>query len=338
LHQQQPLIPAVAAYNVGQPGEATLRWHQSMNLHKMADFKVNILGCGSATPSLRHMPSCQVIDYRDKLMMVDCGEGAQLAMRRMSLKYSRLNNIFISHLHGDHCLGLPGLLSTMALHDVEGSVTVHTFAEGAELFSRMMDFFCRERSYELRFNIIKPERAIVYEDKSLTVETFPLYHRVPCVGYIFREKPKLRHLNREMVDFYNVPIAMRHAIKEGSDFVTPDGTIIANDRLTTPAEPSRSYAYCSDTIYDPRIAKAIKDIDVLYHEATYDDTKIEKAHQRGHSTAGEAAKAALQAGAKRLILGHFSKSYTDEAIHLADAQRIFPDTIIANEGLTIDII
>lgn len=303
----------------------------------MADFKVNILGCGSATPSLRHMPSCQVVDHRDRLMMVDCGEGAQLAMRRMRLKYSRLNNIFISHLHGDHCLGLPGLLSTMALHDTEGTVTVHTFAEGAELFERIINFFCRERSYDLRFNIIKPEHAVIYEDKSLTVETFPLYHRVPCVGYIFREKPKLRHINREMVDFYKVPVAMMHSIKEGADFVLPDGTVVANERLTTPAEPAYSYAYCSDTVYNPLVAEAVKGVDVVYHEATYTDGDAEKARQRGHSTAGEAAKIALEAGAKKLIIGHYSKSYADESGHIADACRIFPDTIAANEGLTIDI-
>lgn len=303
----------------------------------MADFKVNILGCGSATPSLRHMPSCQVVDHRDRLMMVDCGEGAQLAMRRMRLKYSRLNNIFISHLHGDHCLGLPGLLSTMALHDTEGTVTVHTFAEGAELFERIINFFCRERSYDLRFNIIKPEHAVIYEDKSLTVETFPLYHRVPCVGYIFREKPKLRHINREMVDFYKVPVAMMHSIKEGADFVLPDGTVVANGRLTTPAEPAHSYAYCSDTVYNPLVAEAVKGVDVVYHEATYTDDDAEKARQRGHSTAGEAAKIALEAGAKKLIIGHYSKSYADESGHIADGRRIFPDTIAANEGLTIDI-
>ncbi|MBR6746836.1 MAG: ribonuclease Z [Muribaculaceae bacterium] len=303
----------------------------------MSDFKVNILGCGSATPSLRHMPSCQVIDYRDKLMMIDCGEGAQLAMRRMKLKYSRLNHIFISHLHGDHCLGLPGLLSTMALHDIEGTITIHTFADGAEIIQQIVDFFCRERPYELKFNIIKPENAIIYEDKSLIVETFPLYHRVPCVGFIFREKPKLRHLNREMVDFYNVPIAMRQAIKAGEDFVTPDGEIIPNHRLTTPAQPSFSYAYCSDTIYNPLVAEAVKGCDVIYHEATYDDSKIEKAAQRGHSTAGQAAQIAVDAEAKKLIIGHYSKSYLDESILLDDACRIFPNTIAANEGMTIDI-
>lgn len=312
----------------------------------MANFRINILGCGSATPSLRHLPSSQVIDFRDKLMMVDCGEGAQLGMRRMRLKYSRLNNIFISHLHGDHCLGLPGLLSTLSLHEMGGSVTVHTTEDGARMFRQMMDFFCRERSYDLKFNIITPESGVIYEDKSLTVETFPLYHRVPCNGFIFREKPKLRHLRRDMIDFYNVPVAQRHAIKEGADFVTESGDVIPNERLTTPAEHSASYAYCSDTVYDHRVAEAVRGVDVIYHEATYIDADMAKAHQRGHATASEAARIAVEAGAKQLILGHYSKSYLNEDAHLAEAQAVAsslagdnaPQIILANEGLRIDIL
>lgn len=304
----------------------------------MSDFSLNILGCGSATPSLRHLPSCQVLNHRERLMMIDCGEGAQLGMRRMRLKYSRLNNIFISHLHGDHCLGLPGLLSTMALHDIEGSVTVHISADGAEMFSRITDFFCRERPYDLHFNVIPTAgNEIIYEDKSLTVETFPLYHRVPCTGFIFREKPKLRHLNREMIDFFQVPVAQRQAIKEGADFLTADGRLIENSRLTTPADAAVSYAYCSDTVYAPRVAKAIEGVDIVYHEATYTAADSAKARQRGHSTAAEAARIALEAGAKTLIIGHFSKSYNDEKQHLADAQAIFPNTILANEGLIVDL-
>lgn len=304
----------------------------------MSEFSINILGCGSATPSLRHLPSSQVVSYRDRLMMIDCGEGAQLGMRRMKLKYSRLTDIFISHLHGDHCLGLPGLLSTLALHQTGGTVTVHTFADGAEVLKRVTDFFCRERSYDLRFNVITPESGIICDGGSFTVETFPLYHRVPCVGFIFREKPKLRHLNREMVDFFNVPVSRRHALKLGEDFVTDDGRVIPNERLTTPAAPSLSYAYCSDTLYNPRVAEAVRDVDVIYHEATYADDCAEKAHQRGHSTASEAARIARDAGAGKLILGHFSKSYLNEDMHLKESKAIFENTILANEGLRIDLL
>lgn len=304
----------------------------------MAKFRINILGCGSATPSLRHLPACQVVDFRDRLMMIDCGEGAQLMMRRMKLKYSRLTDIFISHLHGDHCLGLPGLLSTLALHQEGGTITVHTFAEGAQILSKMVNFFCRERTYDLKFNVIKPEKAIVYEDKSLIVESFPLYHRIPCVGYVFREKSKLRHLNREMADFYHIPVAKLHEIKCGADFVTDDGVVVPNEWVTFPADPSVSYAYCSDTLYDQRVAESVKGVDVVYHEATYVDNEMKKAHERGHSTAGEAAMIAASAGAKKLILGHFSKSYINEDEHLKDAEKYFSDVTIANEGMKIDLL
>lgn len=304
----------------------------------MSQFAVNILGCGSATPSLRHQPTSQVVDFRDRLMMIDCGEGAQLAMRRDRLKFSRLNNIFISHLHGDHVLGLPGLLSTLSLHDLSGTVTVHVFEEGAEILSKIVDFFCRERSYDLRFNVIKPESAVIFEDHALTIETFPLYHRVPCVGFIFREKPKLRHLRGDMVKFFDIPVSQLHAIKEGADYVTPDGRVIENFRLTTAADPSVSYAYCSDTLYDKRVAEAVKGVDTIFHEATYVDADKEKAHQRGHSTASEAARVALEAGANRLIIGHYSKSYVDESRHLAEARAIFDNTILANEGLKINLL
>ncbi len=271
-------------------------------------------------------------------MMIDCGEGAQLSMRRMGLKFSRLNHIFISHLHGDHCLGLPGLLSTMALHGKTGTVTVHIFREGAELFKQVMDMFCREHDYELKFNIVDPTGGPVFENDSITVEAFPLYHRVPCVGYVFREKPKLRHLNGEMARFYNIPVSKLHDIKSGADYVTPEGLLVANERLTTDADRSASYAYCSDTAFDHRVADAVKGVDTIYHEATYIDADIDKAHSRGHATATEAARIAVKAGASRLILGHYSKSYPNEETHLAEARAIFPNTIIANEGMTIDLL
>ena len=299
---------------------------------------MNILGCGSATPSLRHLPACQVIDYRGQLMMIDCGEGAQLSMRRMGLKFSRLNHIFISHLHGDHCLGLPGLLSTLALQQKGGTVTVHTFAEGVEMFRQIMDFFCRERPFDLQFNVVDPaSRQIVLETNALTVEAFPLRHRVPCVGYLFREKPKPRHLRGDMVKFHQIPVSKLKGIRDGEDYVTPDGVMVPNSHLTTPADRSVSYAYCSDTIYMPSLAEEVSGVDLLYHEATYADDAAQKAHERFHSTASEAAHVAAAAGAGRLLLGHFSKAYNDEKQHLEEARSIFPATDLAYEGMRIDL-
>lgn len=304
----------------------------------MGEMTLNVLGCGSATPSRRHLPSCQVLEYRGRLIMIDCGEGAQLSLRQQGLRFSRLTDIFISHLHGDHCLGLPGLLSTLALHQKGGTLTVHTFAEGAEMFQKIMDFFCRERTFDLQFNIIDPTRRDVVADLGgLEVEAFPLRHRVPCTGFLFREKPKQRHIIPDMVQFYQVPVRELQHIKAGADFTTPEGKVIPNHWLTTPADPSTSYAYCSDTIYMPELAEVVKDVDLLYHEATYADDAADKAAQRFHSTAAQAAMTARDAGAKRLLIGHFSKAYENEEQHLAQARAIFPATELAHEGLNLTI-
>lgn len=306
----------------------------------MSQFQINYLGCGSASPTLRHLPSCQVVDFRGNLFMVDCGECAQLSMRRQKLKYSRLGHIFISHLHGDHCLGLPGLVSTLALTGGRdgGSLTIHTFREGAEMFRRMFDFFCHMPPFEIIFDIIDPQASsTIFENDAITVRSFPLYHRLPCVGFAFEEKPKLRHLKGDMVKFFNVPISQYQAIKSGADFVTPDGQVIANDRLTTPADRSMSYAYCSDTLFNPKVAKSIEGIHTIYHEATYCDDQTEKARLRFHSTASQAARIAEMAGAEQLVLGHFSKSYHNEQRHLEEARAIFPNTVIANEGLVLPL-
>lgn len=306
----------------------------------MAKFQVIILGCGSATPSARHQPSCQVVDFRDKLFMIDCGEGAQSQFRRQGLKFSRLGHIFISHLHGDHLFGLPGLLSTMSLHEVQGKVTIHIFRKGAELLKQWMDFFNRDSSFEIEYDIIEPgERRVVYEDPALTVETFPLYHRTECTGYIFREKPKLRHLKGDMVKFHDIPVSKLQEIKEGADYVKADGTVIPNAALTSPADPSISYAYCSDTLHSLRVARDIEGVDTVYHEATYDSSLAAQARDRGHSTAAQAADVAAKAGARRLIIGHFSKRYIHgEDILLKEAQEIFPDVTLANEGLRVDLL
>ncbi len=303
----------------------------------MTRLELNILGCGSATMTPRHQPSCQVLNVRDNLIMIDCGEGAQLAVRRMKLKLMRLNHIFISHLHGDHCFGLPGLVSTMALLNRTNSLTIHTFKDGAELFGQMLDYFCRERPFEVRFNIIDTHKRVIWEDDAMTVTSFPLVHRVPAVGFLFSEKPKLRHIIGEKVKRLGIPHYAMNSLRQGYDWLTEDGTIIPNEQLTTPADHAISYAYCSDTKFSKRVIKHVEGVDWLYHEATYDESLRIKAHKRYHSTALEAATVAHEAGVKRLILGHFSKRYLDETPLLNEARTIFPNTILANEGLTIDL-
>ena len=201
-----------------------------------------------------------------------------------------------------------------------------------------MKYFCREITFEIKFNIIEPGTSVIYEDDALTISTFPLYHRLPCVGFKFQEKPKMRHLRGDMIKFYNVPIKELHGIKNGADFITPEGKIVENARLTTDADPSVSYAYCSDTMYNPKVAESVKGVDVIYHEATYDDAEQKKAVERGHSTAREAGRIAAAAGASKLILGHFSKRYKNENTHLAQAQEEFPDVVVANEGMKIDLL
>ena len=199
----------------------------------MEKFEVNILGCGSALMTERHVPTCQVLNIRENLFMIDCGEGAQLQMRRMGLKPTRLKHIFISHMHGDHYLGLPGLLSTMSLMGCEGTVTIHVLEEGARFLKELMDYVCPYRSYDLQFNIITGNEGVIYEDDAITVTSLPLYHqRVPAVGFIFAEKPKPRHIDGAKVKQLNVPYIAMKDIRNGLDYIAPDGTVIPNEQLT----------------------------------------------------------------------------------------------------------
>lgn len=303
----------------------------------MSTFSVYTLGCGSAKPSLRHQPSCTVVEHRGSLYMIDCGEGAQLAFMRQRLSFSKLRHIFLTHLHGDHVLGLPGLISTLALSGTGGDLTIHTFEEGVQQLKKIIDFFCRDTPFELRYNIIKPEEALILETKSLTVRTIPLDHRVPTVGYIFEEKSKPRHINPEMTSFHEVPVAMMKRLQAGEDFIKPDGTVIPNSFLTRDADPTFSYAHISDTAYMPDIAKKIGPVDLLFHETTYLKDLEAEALKRGHSTAQQAAKVAFESGAKQLLTGHYSSRYNDDRPFLDEAKEIFPNVILNKEGLKIDL-
>lgn len=300
----------------------------------MEKFDVNILGCGSATPTLQHNPSSQVLNIREKLFMIDCGEGTQLQFRHSRLRFGRLNHIFISHLHGDHCFGLIGLISTLALLGRTGDVTIHAIADLEALLRPQLDYFCREIPCEVKIEAFDPQKSeLIYEDRSITVKTIPLKHRVPCAGFFFEEKPKEAHLIPDMIKFHEIPIKELAKIKQGQDFIKEDGTVVPNARLTRPAEPSRSYAYCSDTAYDEKIVPIIEGADLLYHEATFTESDILRAKQTGHSTARQAAQIAKMANVKKLMLGHFSARYTDNRILLKEAKEVFSNTILANEGL-----
>lgn len=304
----------------------------------MDRLEVNVLGCGSAKPTMRHNPSCTVLNVRESLYMIDCGEGAQRSMMRQRLKFQRLNNIFLTHLHGDHILGLPGLLSTLSLQGKQGYVTVHTFARGIEWLRGQMAFFGGKLSYELRFNEVSPGVAgHVYEDRHLRVRAVPLSHRVDCVGYVFEEHPKPRHIDKAACDYHGVPVSFMKDLQAGADFVRADGVVVPNASLTRPATPSVSYAHIGDTAYCPEIARLIGPVDLLYHETTYTSANVHDAHERGHSTASEAARMAQACGAGRLLTGHYSSRYKDETVILDEARAIFPDTILGHEGLVVPL-
>lgn len=300
----------------------------------MEKFEVHILGCGSATPTTRHNPSSQVVRFHEKLFMIDCGEGTQLQLRHHKLTFSRLNNIFISHLHGDHCFGLIGLISTLALLGRTGDITIHAHQDMEALLRPQLDYFCREIPFNVIIKAFNPSKSeIIYEDNSLVVKTIPLHHRIPCAGFLFSEKPREAHLRADMIEFYKVPIKERRNIKQGADFVTDEGKTIPNHMLTKPAELPRSYAYCSDTAYHERIIPHIKGVDLLYHEATFAQSDKDRASKTGHSTATQAAEIASKANVKKLILGHFSARYKNNQILLDEAKQVFENAILANEGL-----
>ena len=304
----------------------------------MAEFNINILGCGSALPTTRHLATSQIVDLRDKLYMIDCGEGTQVQMRRMRVRFGHLAHIFISHLHGDHCFGLLGLISTFGLLGRTADLHIHSPEGLEELFAPMLAFFCKTLTYKVLFHEFETkEPALIYDDRSVTVTTIPLKHRIPCCGFLFEEKQRPNHIIRDMVDFYKVPVYELNRIKNGADFVTPEGEVIANSRLTRPSAPARKYAYCSDTMYLPKIAGQIKGVDLLFHESTFAQTEQARAKETYHTTAAQAAQLALDAEVKQLVIGHFSARYEDESVLLNEAAAIFPQTILAKENLCIDV-
>lgn len=304
----------------------------------MATFDLNILGCGSALPTTRHNASSQVINLRDKLYMIDCGEGTQLQMRKMKIKFSRLNHIFISHLHGDHCLGLPGLVSTLGMLGRMGDLFVYGPAEVGEYVQVIEKLFCQGSPFQMKFQAVDTNNYnLVMEDRSVSVYSLPMKHRVPCCGYLFVEKERSPHIIREMIDFYKIPISKIELIKQGADFVTEEGEVIPNKSLTRPAEPAKRYAYCSDTAFFPKIVPYIEGVDLLYHEATFLEADSARAYETFHSTTKQAASIARDAHVKKLLIGHYSARYIDLLPLEKEARSIFHNTLLANEGMVLSL-
>lgn len=305
----------------------------------MEPFRVHILGCGSALPTLRHNASSQIVEVRGKMFMIDCGEGTQVQLRRTHISFMKIRTVFISHLHGDHCFGLIGMISTFGMLGRTADLHIYAPKELEPMLEMQLQLFCTGLDFKVVFHAIDTtQQAVIYEDHSLTVETVPLEHRIACCGFLFREKDTARHILRDMLDCYEIPVSQINNIKLGADWVTEDGEVVPNNRLTTAGTPGRSYAYCSDTRYIPKLYERLKDVDVLYHESTYTEDSADRAKLYYHSTARQAALVAKAANAGKLILGHYSARYEREDRILQEARTEFANTELSNEGMVINIV
>ena len=301
-------------------------------------FSITILGSSSSIPTNDRNPSGQIVNYHDKLFLIDCAEGTQLQLRKYLNRIQRLHAVFISHLHGDHFFGLVGLIST--LHLLGRKKELHVYGQhGLEEIIRLQLFYTHtELVYELIFHVTNPEVSeLIYEDDDMQVFTIPLEHRIPTHGFLFKEKPGLRKIKKEVVLSEIIPYTEYESIKAGADYTMPDGTVLSNESLTNSPPPPRSYAYCSDTRYTESIIPLIRNVDLLYHEATFLKDLTEQAQLKFHSTAEQAAQIASLAGAKKLVLGHYSARYDDINPFLDEARPIFPETELAFDGLTLTI-
>jgi len=304
----------------------------------MTKFRVTILGCGSAMPTTLHNPPSQLVDLNEKLFMIDCGEGTQLQMRKFKARLSKLHSVFISHLHGDHIFGLPGLLSTLSLLGRTGDLNIYAHKEIDFLLNPLLSYMGSHMSFRINLIPLNPDRhELLFENRSVKVSSFPLKHRIATNGFLFEEKETPRHIIREMIDFYGIPLKQIQRIREGDDFVTADGTLVKNELLTYPGNPAKRYAYCSDTAYAPEIIPYIEQVDLLYHEATFAESEVVRAGETWHSTARQAAEIARAANVKKLIIGHYSSRYSEIGTLLKEAVAVFPNTLLATEGQIIEL-
>lgn len=300
-------------------------------------FSVTVLGSSSALPTSTRFPSAHVLNVHERLFLIDCAEGTQMQLRRYRIKMSKINHIFISHLHGDHTLGLIGLISTLNLTGKKSDLHIYAHASLEENLNYNLKFFVDVLSFTIVFHPIESKHAIIYEDSKLVVESLPLKHRVQSTGFLFREKRGYPNIRKELIEKYSLSLVQISAIKNGKDHITSEGEIVPNSSLTYYATEPRSYAYCSDTLYTQKLIGLVKDVDLLYHEATFAGNDIGLAKQTGHSTAGQAATIALKANVKKLIIGHFSSRYKNTESLLNEAKLIFDNTLAVEDGDVFEI-
>jgi ribonuclease Z len=297
--------------------------------------ELTILGCGSAVPSYGRFSASQVFTIRDKSFMIDCADGTLYRMREIAIKTNRLNHIFISHLHGDHCFGLMAVLSTLGLMKRTADLYIHAHPDLEKLLQPQLNYFCNDLTYKVFFVPYNPSVSeLIYEDKSITITTIPLRHGMPTCGFLFKEKPQQLHIKRDMIEFYKVGIKDLNAIKDGNNFISDEGEIIPNSLFTTPPTPAKSYAYCCDTAYYEKIIPIIEGVDCLFHDATFAENEALRAKKTLHSTAKQAATIAAKAQVKQLLLGHYSARYPNISIILNEAKEVFPNCILAEDKKT----
>jgi ribonuclease Z len=299
----------------------------------MLPFSVTILGSSSALPTLNRFPTSQVVNLNERFYLIDCGEGTQIQLRKFGIKAGKINHIFISHLHGDHIFGLPGLISSMALGGKKGELHIYSHSELKMMLDHLMKFINEFDDFKVIYHPLNfRSRAVILEDSKVTVESFPLKHRIPCCGFLFREKSHELHLRGNLIEYLNIPIRDRVAIKGGADYLRPDGVIIPNSELTFPPDKIRSYAFCTDTVPRKQIIPVINEVDLLYHEATFCHDLMDLALKTYHTTSKQAAELAVEARVGKLIIGHFSSRYKNEKPLVDEARELFPNTFPANDG------
>lgn len=300
-------------------------------------MKLTILGSFSATPHVDKAPTSQLLEMRGHRFLIDCGEGTQVRLRQHKVKFSHIKYIFISHLHGDHFYGLPGLISTFRLLGREAPLHIYGpkgIKEAILLLLKLADSW---NNYPLHFHELDTkESMLLYADNEVEVRTIPLRHRIYTNGFLFRELSGLRKINKTATDKYQIDVSQFHKLKQGQDAVDEKGNTVANALLTLDPPPPKSYAFCSDTAYFPELADAVKGVDVMYHESTFLDDREELAQKTFHSTAKQAAMVAAQARVGQLLLGHFSSRYNSLEPFLDEAKSVFENVQLASDGMVYD--